>query len=148
MKRTNIFCIAFMSMILLSVTCFADYDKIVSADKLPAEIKAFVKEHFPKTNISYATKDIEFMGVIYDVSLADGTEIDFDKKGNWDKINCHTQAVPAALIPAAISQFVNANHPGAMITKIDKERYGYEVELSNGLDLEFNNKGQLTSIDD
>lgn len=148
MKRTIIFGIAFMCMTLLSVTSFADYDKIVSADKLPAEIKTFVQKNFPNTTISYATKDIEFLGVVYDVSLADGTEIDFDKKGNWDKINCHKQAVPASLIPSAIAQFVHTNHPDAMITKINKERYGYDIELSNGLDLEFNNKGQLTGIDD
>jgi len=43
---------------------------------------------------------------------------------------------------------VNKNFKGATIVKIDKEHYGYEVELSNGLDLKFNCNGSFMMIDD
>ena len=147
MKTTSIFFVALVCMVMQSVTSFAD-DRIIPVEQLPAAAKTFVKQTFPKATISYASKDAEFSGTKYEARLADGTEIDFDSKGNWDKVDCYMQAVPASLIPAAIAQYVKANHPGALITKIDKERYGYEIELSNDLELKFNKKGQLFAIDD
>ena len=32
--------------------------------------------------------------------------------------------------------------------KIDKERYGYEIELGNDLELKFDKNGKLLNIDD
>ena len=61
---------------------------------------------------------------------------------------CETKAVPASLVPAAIANYVKGNFPGTFIEKIDKERYGYEIELSNDLDLKFDKKGNLKRIDD
>ena len=134
-------------MLLLSVTCLAD-DKIIPVEQLPAPAKTFVKKYFPQATIEYATKDTEFMGTTYEVRLSDGTEVDFDKKGNWDNVDCKTKAVPASLVPAAIAQYVKAHYPNTVIVKIDKERGGYEIELSNDLDLKFNSKGKLIGIDD
>ena len=72
-----------------------------------------------------------------------------NKKGAWTKVDCQGMtAVPAAIVPAAMQQYVNANFPGCVITKIDKERYGYEIELSNDVDLKFNNQGQIIGFDD
>jgi uncharacterized protein YuzE len=134
-------------MLLQSVTCLAD-DKIIPVELLPAPAKTFVKKYFPQATIEYATKDTEFMGTTYEVRLSDGTEVDFDKKGNWDNVDCKTKAVPASLVPAAIAQYVKAHYPNTVIVKIDKERGGYEIELSNDLDLKFNSKGKLIGIDD
>ena len=57
-------------------------------------------------------------------------------------------AVPQVLVPEAIAAYVQATFPNNVITKIDKERYGYEIELSNDMDLKFNKKGNLIGIDD
>ncbi|MBQ4174977.1 MAG: PepSY-like domain-containing protein, partial [Prevotella sp.] len=84
----------------------------------------------------------------YEVMLNDGAKIDFDKRGNWDKVDCETYAVPAALIPASIAQYVKTNFPGTIIIKIDKERYGYDIELSNDIELKFNQSGALIGMDD
>ena len=43
---------------------------------------------------------------------------------------------------------MGANHPGEIIVSIDKEHYGYDIELSNSLDLKFNKQGQFISYDD
>ncbi len=39
------------------------------------------------------------------------TRFEFDKNGNWDKVDCHHAAVPAAIIPASIANYVKANFP-------------------------------------
>ena len=147
MNKNKFFLVALLCMLLQSVTCLAD-DKIIPVDQLPATAKTFVKKYFPQATIEYATKDTEFMGTTYEVRLSDGTEVDFDKKGNWDNVDCKTKAVPASLVPAAIAQYVKAHYPNTVIVKIDKERGGYEIELSNDLDLKFNSKGKLIGIDD
>ena len=67
--------------------------------------------------------------------------------GEWDKVDCYMLPVPAALVPETIKQYVKANFPDAVINKIDKERYGYEIELSNNLELKFNKQGMLMQID-
>ena len=147
MNKNKFFLVALLCMLLQSVTCLAD-DKIIPVEQLPAPAKTFVKKYFPQATIEYATKDTEFMGATYEVRLSDGTEVDFDKKGNWDNVDCKTKAVPTSLVPAAIAQYVKAHYPNTVIVKIDKERGGYEIELSNDLDLKFNSKGKLIGIDD
>jgi hypothetical protein len=34
------------------------------------------------------------------------------------------------------------------VSKIDKERYGYDIELSNDLELKFNHQGAIIGYDD
>jgi hypothetical protein len=43
---------------------------------------------------------------------------------------------------------VKGSFPGAFVVKIDKERYGYEIELSNDLELKFDKRDNLMNIDD
>ena len=57
------------------------------------------------------------------------------------------QSLPAAIVPAAIAAYVKATFPNTVITKIDKERYGYEIELSNDIELKFNHAGVMMAID-
>ena len=138
--------LAILALILMMNACS---DKPVTPEQVPAPIKAFIQQYFPGQTITYAEKDLELTGYKYDVFLADGTRIDFDTDDVWDKINCPlTNPVPTALIPAPIATFIQANYPDAMITKIDKENRGYEVDLANGLELKFNKQGALVEMDD
>ena len=47
-----------------------------------------------------------------------------------------------------IAQYLQKRYNNMPIKEIKKKRTGYEVELSNGLDLEFNSKGKFLRIDD
>jgi len=144
MKRFRV--LGILAFVLLMTACS---DKPVTPEQLPAPIKAFLQQNFPGQTISFAKKNLEGFGYQYDVVLADGTQIDFDTDDVWDKVACTlANPVPTALIPAPIVAHIQANFPDAMITKIDKEHYGYEVELANGLELKFNKQGVLTEMDD
>lgn len=134
------------ALFLLMTACT---DKPVLPTQLPGAITEFILQNFPGQTISFASKDLEITGWQYDVMLADGTQIDFDTDHQWDKIQSPmTTPVPTALIPAPIVTHLQANFPDAMILKIDKEHYGYEVELANGLELKYNKQGVLTEMDD
>lgn len=142
MKQVKFFLVALMTF-LVSNVAMAD-DTPIPVESLPAAAKTFVKTNFPKGKIIYAEKDRSS----YECRLADGTKIEFNRKGNWKKVDCHKTAVPAAIVPKPIQQYVSSNFGGTVITKIDKERYGYDIELSNDIDLKFNNQGAIIGMDD
>ena len=146
MKTNKIFMVAFAAMVVQSAVSYAD-DKMIPAEQLPASAQTFVKKNFPNNTITYAEKD-GFINPTYEVLLSNGTKVEFDKKGTWDKVDTHQGSVPAHLIPTAIANYVKTNYAGAKIVKIDKEPYGYEIELSNDLDLKFNKAGALIAMDD
>ena len=147
MKKQVLFIAAIACMMLHSVSTFAD-DRVIPVEQLPAAAQQFVKTTFPGQNISYVTVDVDFLSKTYDVYLENGIEIEFDKNGTWDNVDCNFTAVPAKLIPAPIAQYVKAKYPGTKIVKIDKEHGGYDVELSNDLELKFTGQGKLMYIDD
>ena len=137
-----------ISVFLASASFISCEDAIITAEKLPAAARAFIEEYFPESAVSYVKKDKELTKTIFEVVLQDGTEMEFDGKGQWDNVDCKNRAVPAALIPTAITEYVNTNFPGQVIVKIDKEFHGYEIELSSDLDLKFDKDGKLIKVDD
>ena len=130
-----------------TLTIITMFLAMLAKDPTPA-IQQFVSTYFPKATILFTQRD----DGEYEVRLSDGTEIDFTRKGEWKNIDCkHSNiytSVPAELIPIEIANYVKASFPDEDIVKIDKERYGYEIELSNDLELKFNKQGQLLYIDD
>ncbi len=143
MKTFKSLFVAFICMMVSNVA-HAD-DKPIPVDQLPASAKTFVTKNFPGKKILYAEKDRSS----YEFRLDDGTTIEFTAKGDWKQVDRHrTSAVPAALVPAAIKQYAEANFSNCKITKIEKERYGYDIELSNDVELKFNHKGALIGMDD
>jgi Protein of unknown function (DUF2874). len=120
----------------------------VPASQLPKAAKAFLQKFFPGQVIDYVVIDTDFDGDAYEISLNNGVEIDFDLAGNWEKVDCYVDPVPEGIVPTPIAHFVKANYNGAIIVKIDKEHYGYEVEFDNGIELKFAADGQLLAYDD
>ena len=147
MKKSVIFLSVLFCMMMQSVSSFAS-DTFIPAEQLPAAAKAFIANTFPGQEISYAKVDTDFASKTYEVCLNSGIEVEFDRCGIWDKVNCNYNAVPAHLIPACIAMYVKAQFADATVVKIDKDRNGYEVELSNNLELKFNRHGQLVNMDD
>ncbi|MDE6348844.1 MAG: PepSY-like domain-containing protein [Bacteroides sp.] len=117
--------------------------------QLPLPARNFINQYFSKSQISYIKIESEMLKTKkYEVLLTDRTEIDFDKKGNWLEVDCKKSAVPETLIPISVKEYVKAHFPREIITKIEYERAGIEVELSNDYSLKFDKKGQLVDIDD
>lgn len=115
---------------------------------LPAAAQTMLKKYFPKKQVNHIKIDKPLIGnADYDVVLSDGTEIDFDHKGDWKEIDCGINSVPKGVLPVAITNYIAKNYKGAKIIKVDKESNKYEIELSNGLDLEFDRAGNFLRVD-
>ncbi len=79
--------------------------------------------------------------------LTDRTEVDFDKKGNGWKWIARSPLFPSIDL-GSVEEYVKANFPREIITKIERGRTGVEIELGNDYSLKFNKKGKFVSMDD
>lgn len=121
-----------------------DKDEPVPSAQLPAKAKEFISAYFPTASIALATKDKNE----YEVTLSEGTSIDFDKAGEWKDVDAAPgKTVPSGFYPSAIDENVAQVAPNAGINEISKESYGYEVELLTGLDMKFTHDGAFISFD-
>ena len=122
----------------------ADNDQVITFDRLPASAQTMLNQNFADKVPLVITADWDD----YKVRYASGEKVEFDKRGNWRDIECKTSQVPSDLIPSKIAANVNATFPGSTITEIDRDRFGYSVQLSNGLELEYNRRCQVIEVDD
>lgn len=119
------------------------------ASALPKAAQTTIANNF-KSKVSLVKIDKDWGRISeYEVILTDGTEISFDKDGNWDNVEVNnTKSVPAAFVPKSIRAYVAKQQPGQRIVGIDRDRKGYDVELSNGIDLKFDKAGNFLRYDD
>ena len=92
------------------VSAFGFNDKVISKNQLPAQAQSFLNENFADVKISYAKQETDFIERSYEVVLADGTKLEFTKKGNWKEVDCRYSEVPSAIVPAPIKNFINENY--------------------------------------
>ena len=138
----------FVSLFVMDLAVFADNDKPIQVTEMPKEAQSFVKSHFANQSVAVAKMETDFFDKTYDVIFTNGDKVEFDKKGNWTKVDCEHTQVPQAVIPAAIQQYVSKNYPDAKVVKIEKtDRKGFDVDLSNGFDIEFDKKMRVVEID-
>ncbi|MCX4264518.1 PepSY-like domain-containing protein [uncultured Duncaniella sp.] len=116
---------------------------------LPQAAQTILAKHF-KAKVSFVKIDKDFGRVSeYEVILTNGAEISFDRDGNWKNVEVGDNAtIPSAFIPSLIAEYVKANMSGKKIVGIEKKRSGYDVELSNGVDIKFDKNGQFVRYDD
>ena len=80
MKTIKFFMVALISLVT-ATTCFAD-DRMILPEQLPAAAKTFIQTHYSGAKILFASKDLDGLSKHYEVHLNDGTQLDFDSKGN------------------------------------------------------------------
>lgn len=139
----------FFSLILL-VTQLAFAGDLITKDmsKLPAAAREVLTKHFPNAKVSHIKIDKDALkSPSYDVMLDNGTKVEFNGKGEWTEVDCQKSAVPASVVPAAISKYITDNFKGEKIVKIEKDRKGNEIKLSNGTELKFDSMGKFIKLD-
>ena len=133
--------------LLLGATAFAQ-NGITKFEQLPAKSQEFIKTYFKDHTISYILTDKEFADVDYKVRFENGTEVEFNAKGEWTDVSGKQNCIPTGFILTEITEYVNAVHKDVCITDVEREFNRITVELSNKLEIEFNSKGKLISYDD
>lgn len=116
---------------------------------LPAAAQSIIKQNF-KADVSIIKIDRGFSGISeYEVILNDGTEITFDKSGNWKDVEvARGKKVPDYFVPKAILDYIKQYNQGKKVIGIEKKRNGYDIELENGIDMKFDRAGKFLRYDD
>ncbi|WP_288376543.1 PepSY-like domain-containing protein [Chryseobacterium culicis] len=128
---------------------FSAQDRAIHPNQLPKTAKSFLSAHFKGIPVNSAIEDREIYGVDeYKVYLTNGMKMEFDSSGNWKEVDGKHQKIPYGFIPASVRNYSSKNFPNTYIIKIEKKRWSYKAELSNGLELEFDRIGNFTKIDD
>ena len=140
--------IALITAVVLAIGGISARDRVYnSSEPLPAEAKTMLKKYFPLLKVNHVKVDKDLLSTEYEVILSDGTEVDFNKDGDWKSIDRGQKAVPDALVLKPIREYVAKAYPGQKIVDIDKDRKGYEVTLTRGLELEFDTAGVFKKVD-
>ena len=124
-------------------------ERPITLDKLPVAAQTFLKTHFADLTLAYAVEDPKLVGSEYEVIYTDRTEVDFRSNGEWSSVERKYAAVPASIVPVQISDYVaKSNFSNQIIKKIERNSYTWEIELSNGIEIEFDKDLRVTDIDD
>lgn len=142
-KLALLFAIAFA----FQTAVFADNDKPITISQLPQPAQQFINKHFNGKSVAIAKIESGIIERSYDVIFTNGDKLEFDRKGNWTDIDCKYSEVPAAVVPAQITDYVKKNHAGVKIIKIEREKNRHDVDLSNGWELTFDKKFNVIDID-
>ena len=119
----------------------------IKNSELPAEATAFIGKYFSKNTIHHAIKDKDKRKITYEVMLDDMTELEFTEKGAWKEVDGKDKVIPTGYILKPILDYVTKNYPKASITHIDKGFNDIDIDLDNGIELEFDLKGKFLRID-
>ena len=132
----------------VAIVCFGLSTAMAQNTNANPAITQFVTQYFPEAAIQMVMPDEDDI----DVVLNDYTKIEFKLNNEWKKVDCEHAtkfiSVPATLVPEQITAYVNANFPNTIIKKLEKKFFGWEIELSNGLEVKFNNNFKVTKVDD
>ena len=115
----------------------ADNDKPITFDKLPAKAQTFIKQNFPTEKVAFTKMEKGFLDTSYDVVFVNGNGVEF----------CKRSSVPTKAVPAQITKFVKESHPNATILKLERDRYTYEVKLSNFWEIKFDKQFNVIDMD-
>ena len=114
---------------------------------LPSGAKTFIATYFPDASCIYAEREREDGHREFEVKLSDGTDIEFHASGEWKKVDCGYAFLPAGIVPAAIVEDLAVRYPGAKIYKAERERGGYEIKITGGLELIYSADGTFVRED-
>lgn len=139
--------IALACVFTLVTNACADNYQPITQTQLPEKAQTFLSTYFPEAKVSLVRKEIDVIELNYDVIFADGSKVEFDRKGNWTEIDCLTHSLPAGIVPEAINKIINTHYPETKVVKIERDHREIDVKLNNRVELTFNKNLQLIDID-
>ena len=133
----------------LAVAGSVETKKPVQSDGLPQAAQTFIATHCAGEVPVLVLREYDDFRRSYEATLVDGTKIKFRRSGEWTSFESHARPVPAALIPAQVTEYVGTNFPGAVVKHISRDRREIEVGLDNRVELTFDTRTfLLTDFDD
>ena len=119
-----------------------DGQALSNTDFIPQSIRDYIAKNYPNNLIN----GIEKKTSGYEVELV-GVEKDIYFGENAQAIDTPKTDTPSVPTPDTISNFLNQYFPGVRIVKTEKDRSGTEIDLANGVEVDFDLNGNWTKVD-
>jgi len=140
-------CLLPIIAIMLSVTACADDVVNITTDKLPSKSQKIIETCFEGKEIESCVIERRASLTQYEVEFKNGDKLQFAKNGNCTEVKCKKHAVPDALVPSRIREYVGNYYAGNEIRSIEHDGKLYEVILDDKAELTFNSSFRLISIE-
>ena len=114
-------------------------DVVVAPNSLPAKAQNFIAQHFKGVSIALVERDMNS----FDVTLNDGTQIDFNINGDWTEVDGKYKAIPTSFLPANVVQRAKATQSNAILLQVDREISGYKFKFNNKMEVYTDTNGNV-----
>jgi len=112
----------------------------VPASKIPHLGQQSLKSYFPDVQVTRVLKTKSKVKNSFEVTMDNGTVIEFDKHGNWTAVTTDGTPVPEQMVDYRIRSVIAERHPGAQVVRMwkdnDKDHKQHYV-LDNGEEVVF-----------
>lgn len=102
-----------------------------SVQTLPQPALKFIVEYYPDAGITEMDK--EYLTGNYEVKFENGTEIEFDRKGNVIDIDADDTIIPEnvvrAVVPAGVFRQLKEKNQSCCVESLEKKQNGYKIEV-------------------
>jgi hypothetical protein len=132
--------------LMLAVPVAAE-DVEIQFDQLPEKAQKVVQKAFPDTKIKKVEMERRASLIQYEVKLAGGIKMQFNKDGKFTECECTKSAVPDMLVPQKIRSYLGDEFPDRKVMRIEHEGKLFDIMLDNGYELTFNSSYRLVDID-
>lgn len=139
----------FFILIFLSSTSFTSHaqDRDIPIDQIPKKITTYLETHFPDNAVLEASFDDHVVYKKYEIFLEDRVSLEFSPEYKVMEIKSKSK-LPDAVIPKQILKYVEINCPKNVITDWELDDGNQQIELDNGIDMEFDLKGKFIRAED
>ena len=137
-----------INLLIFSLPLKINYDhRFINFEDLPTKAKSFVRTYFGHYDIHFVKIEMTMTRTDYTVQFENGMKIEFNSNGDWDEVNSPSDCLPSDFLNNMIINHLNKNYPDYCLHVISKGKHKFEVELTNGLELVFNKKGEFLRYD-
>lgn len=136
--------VIFVNLLIFSCPLQTEYGhSFINFEELPTQAKAFVRAYFGHYAIRFIKREMSMTRTDYTVQFENGMKIGFNSNGDWDEVESASECLPTEFINNMIINYLNKNHSNYCLHEISKGRHKFELELTDGLKLVFNKKGEF-----
>ena len=129
-----------LALLLFTELGWAVERRNIKPNQLPPEAQQYLKSSLGAYSIRTVTLLVDGFRNNYEVLLADGTLVKFNRDGGWKSV-VSPNALPEEAFPSEIWDFLKEHHKRKPVYSIVREPQGYTLTMDGDKQLKFDNHG-------